>query len=90
MKIPLAAVACSLLVLAAPAAKAFTLDQQSNTKADGGARYTDPDERFDGSSSNSGQKTFKNGNTTFQFGSPQSFDQKYDQNRYFDPMARDR
>jgi len=90
MKLSLVAAACALLIIAAPAANAFTMDKQSNTKGDGTARYTDPDEQFDSSNSTSGQKIFRNGNTTFQFGSPQSFDQRYDQNRLFDPLARDR
>ena len=33
---------------AAPAAHAFTIDDQSNTNNDGTARYTDPDARFSG------------------------------------------
>lgn len=84
------AAACALIVTAAPAARAFTLDKQSNTKGDGSARYVDPDEQFDSSSANSGQKTYRSGNTTLQFGSRPSFDQRYDQNRLFDPLARDR
>ena len=91
MKLSLAAAAgCILVIFAAPAANAFTMDNQSNTKAGGGARYTDPDAQFDGSSATSGQKTLRNGNTTFQFGSQPSFEQRYDQNKLFDPLARDR
>jgi len=92
MKRPLAAVAaaCALVIVAAPAANAFTMDKQGNTNANGGARYTDPDEQFDSSSSGTGMKTFRNGNATFQFGSQPSFEQRYDQNRLFDPLARDR
>jgi hypothetical protein len=81
------AAACGLAVLAAPAAHAFTMDSQSNTNSNGTARYTDPDERFSGSGS--GQTTFQQGNTTLRFGGQQgSFDQRYDPNRMFEPIAR--
>lgn len=80
------AVAFGLATLAAPAAQAFTMDTQSNTNINGAARYTDPDEQFSGASS--GQSTIRQGNTTFQFGQPQSFDQRYDTNRLFNPLGR--
>jgi hypothetical protein len=77
-----------LAVLAAPAAHAFTIDDRSNTNADGSARYTDPDARFSGSGSN-GKTTIRQGNTTLQFGQPQqSFDQRYNPSRMFDPLGR--
>ena len=37
------AAAFGLAALAAPAAQAFTMDNQANTNADGSARYADPD-----------------------------------------------
>jgi hypothetical protein len=80
------AAAFGLSVLAAPAAHAFTMDNQSNTTSDGSARYTDPDERFSGSGD--GQTTMRQGNTTLQFGSRPSFDQRYDNSRMFDPLGK--
>jgi hypothetical protein len=76
-----------LALLAAPAAHAFTIDDQSNTNSDGSARYADPDARLSGSGT--GQTTIQQGNTTLRFGGQQgSFDQRYNPNRMFDPNAR--
>lgn len=79
------AAALGLALLAAPAANAFTFDNQSNVNADGSARYVDPDSQFSGSAS--GQTTIQSGNTTLRFGSQSqgTFDQRYDPNRLFDP-----
>jgi hypothetical protein len=79
------AAAFGLAVLVAPAAHAFTMDNNSNTKVDGSARYTDPDEHF---SNSDGQTTMRQGNTTLQFGSRPSFEQRYDNSRMFDPLGR--
>src|SRR5664279_54237 len=77
-----------LMLLAAPAAHAFTIDNQANTKNDGSARYTDPDENFSGSGNN-GQATIREGNTTLRFGGQsQSFDQRFDPSRMFNPNPR--
>jgi hypothetical protein len=82
------AILAAAFVLAAPAAHAFTFEGQANTNtnSDGSARYTDPDERF--SNSGNGQGTIQQGNTTLRFGQPQSFDQRYDPNRMFNPVDR--
>jgi hypothetical protein len=83
------AAAFGLALLAAPAAHAFTIDDQSNTNSDGSARYTDPDERFSGTGN--GQNTIQQGNTTIRFGSGGemgSFNQRYNANRMFDPLGR--
>ena len=80
------AAAFGLALLAAPAAHAFTIDNQSNTNSDGTARYTDPDARF--SNPGNGQTTIQQGNTTFRFGQQGSFGQRYDSNRMFDPLGR--
>ena len=64
-RLALLAAACGLAVLVAPAAHAFTIDQQSNTTSNGSARYSDPDERFSGSGSG---QTIQQGNTTIRFG----------------------
>jgi hypothetical protein len=82
------AAAFGLALLAAPVAHAFTIDNQSGTNSDGSARYTDPDERFSNSTSGNGQTVIKQGNTTLRFGGQQPFDQRYDTNRMFDPLAR--
>ena len=82
------AAAFGLALLAAPVAQAFTIDNQSGTNSDGSARYTDPDQRFSNSSSGNGQTVIKQGNTTLRFGGQQPFDQRYDTNRMFDPLAR--
>ncbi|HEY7999905.1 MAG TPA: hypothetical protein VIE87_13885 [Pseudolabrys sp.] len=80
------AAAFGLAVLAAPAARAFTMDTQSNTSADGSARYTDPDSRLTGSGD--GQTTLRQGNTTLQFGNRPTFEQRYDNSRMFQPLGR--
>jgi hypothetical protein len=88
MKLQLAA-AFALVILAAPVAHAFTIDDKSNTNSSGGARYTDPDARFDGTASGSGT-TLQQGNTTIRFGGAQqggTFDQRYDSNRMFDTLG---
>lgn len=85
-RLALLAAAFGLAALAAPAAQAFTMDNQANTNANGAARYTDPDERFSGSGD--GQTVLRQGNTTFQFGQPQSFEQKYSTDRMFNPNGR--
>jgi hypothetical protein len=81
------AAAFGLALLAAPAAHAFTIEDQSNTNSDGTARYADPDARFSGSGN--GQTTIQQGNTTLRFGGQQgTFDQRYNPNQMFDPNAR--
>ncbi len=82
------AAAFGLVMLAAPAAHAFTMDNQSNTNSDGSARYTDPDQRLSGTTS-TGQTTIQQGNGTFRFGGQTgSFDQRYDNSRMFNPIPR--
>jgi len=86
-RLAILAAAFAVAILAAPTARAFTMDNSSNTNADGTARYTDPDQQFSGSGSNNGQTVLKQGNATFHFGSQQSFDQRYDSNRMFDTLG---
>jgi hypothetical protein len=86
-RLAILAAAFGLALLAAPAARAFTMDNQSNVSPNGGARYVDPDEQFSGAGSNNGQTVLKQGNATFHFGSQQSFDQRYDSNRMFDTLG---
>ena len=81
---------------AAPTAQAFTIQDSNGSSV--GAGFMDLDKpaappdrlgtgsRFD---SENGQSTMKQGNTTFQFGSQRSFDQRYNTNNLFDPYARE-
>jgi len=86
-RLAILAAAFGLAVLAAPA-QAFTIDDQSNTNSNGSARYADPDARFSGYGT---PTTIQQGNTTLQLGGQQgSFDQRYNPNRMFDPVSRDR
>jgi hypothetical protein len=89
----LAGVGASLVT--APAARAFTFEAGQGG-ASGGSNWRDldlpkpqadqPDSRF---KSENGVTTFKQGNSTFFFGSRPSFDQRYNTNNLFDPYARD-
>ena len=78
--------------LFANGAQAFTIEDQSGAAKGDGARsaIADPDGRASrfGSGNSNGQSTFKQGNTTLQFGAQPSFDQRYDNNRLFDPGSR--
>jgi hypothetical protein len=81
------AAAAGLALLAAPAAQAFTIDNQSNTNSDGSAKYVDPDQQI--SRFGTGSGTVRQGNTTFQFGpGQQSFEQRYNSDRMFRPLGR--
>lgn len=78
---------CGPALLAAPAAHAFTIENQGATdnNSNDSAKYL-PDRRFSGSGGS--QNTVKQGNTTIQFGGRPSFNQQYDSNRMFDPGSR--
>lgn len=82
------AAAFGLAVLAAPAAQAFTLDNQAATNSDGSAKYVDPDTRVSRFGNAEGQTTIRQGNTTLQFGRPQSFDERYNPDSMFNPNGR--
>ncbi len=91
-----ALIAASLLAaLCAVPAQAFTI--QSSGGSGGGQGLMDLDKpaappdrlgtsRLDGAN---GQSSMQQGNTTFQFGSQRSFDQRYNTNNLFDPYARE-
>ncbi len=82
-------VAGALALALAGSARAFTIDNQSNTNADGSAKFSDPDERFSGGSNANGPTTYKNGNMSLQFGSPQSHpDRDFNTDRMFNPNGR--
>ena len=84
------AAAGGLALLAASVAHAFTIEYQGGAAQGDGARsaIADPDGRTSRFGSGSGQSTIKQGNTTLQFGARPSFDQRYDNNRLFDPGSR--
>jgi hypothetical protein len=95
--LPLAALAFALMLLAAPGARAFTIENQDS--ATGGAqnfldlskpKITDPDEQLAPSGGRPGTFNFGNGGT-LQFGTQGqfgSFDQRYNPSNLFDPYAR--
>jgi hypothetical protein len=82
------------VVLAAPAAQAFTFEQGA-TNSDGTAKFTTPDSRFfnsgsttNSSSSTTGNPTYRSGNTSLQFGGSQSQSQRYNVENMFNPNGR--
>jgi hypothetical protein len=86
------AAALGLALLAAPnfvgLARAFTIDDQSNTNSDGTAKFADPDTRFSGNG-NGGPTTYRQGNMSLQFGSQRSLtDERYNTDRMFSPIGR--
>ena len=92
-RLVLAIAGLGLALLAAPAAQAFTFEDAGS--GDNASRYTAPEtpqSRF-GTIGNSTGPVIRQGNTTFQFGGNQqrgSFHQRYNADRLFDPIARDR
>ena len=82
--------AIGILMLAGVAAQAFTFnDQPSGGGADSATKFTDPADRaklrMNGKTGD--RTTIQGGNTTFQFGGRESFDQRYDSNRMFSPNS---
>ena len=86
----LAAVAGAVL-LTASVAQAFTFNDQPSGGggADSATKFTDPADRAKlRMNGNTGDRTtIQGGNTTFQFGGRESFDQRYDSNRMFSPNS---
>jgi hypothetical protein len=92
-RVILTAAAFGLALLGAVGmAHAFTIDDQSNTNANGTAKFSDPDSRFsNGSTGNNGQTTYNYGNTSLRLGSGSqrsTYDQRYNVDRMFDPNGR--
>ncbi len=79
------AATCGLVLLAAPAARAFTIENQGATD-NGTANRLSPDNKFNAGN----QGTYKQGNTTIQFGGRPNLMQQYNDsaNRLFDPGSR--
>jgi hypothetical protein len=95
----LLAAALGAVLLAAPAAQAFTFENQAsgdgavNALAPGVQPYVDPADklapsqdasRFDGN----GTSSYQFGGTTLQFGHQPSFNEKYNPNYLYDPLRR--
>jgi hypothetical protein len=87
--------AVALLLVAAPAAQAFTFQNETGAAAaqDQSFLYPDkssapqadqPQTRFD---SRDGVSTLKDGPFYLRFGHEQSFDQRYNPNSFFDPLG---
>ena len=88
----LAAVAGAVL-LTASVAQAFTFNDQPSGGggADSATKFTDPADRAKSRmnmNGNTGDRTtIQGGNTSFQFGGRESFDERYDSNRMFSPNS---
>jgi hypothetical protein len=81
--------ALGLILLAAPIAQAFTIDEQSNTNSNGSAKFSDPESRLLGTDNGNGPTTIRNGNTTLQFGSQRpGADRNFNTDRIFNPNGR--
>jgi len=95
----LVAAAFGAVLLAAPAAQAFTFENQAsgdgavNALAPGVQPYVDPADklapsqdasRFDGN----GTSSYQFGGATLQFGRQPSFNEKYNPNYLYDPLRR--
>jgi hypothetical protein len=88
-----AVLVAGLVAAASPAARAFTIDNSSNTNSDGSAKYADPDDRYQSkSASKPGTSTFQfgSGTGTFSVGPQRSFDNDYSSgtDRMFTPLGR--
>ena len=81
------AVLAAALMLAAPAAHAFTFEGANTVTPNGSSKLTDPDSRFD--TSNSGSKTTLDNGFHFS-ASPRSGAASFDSdaNRLFSPVGR--
>lgn len=83
----LVAAAFALAVLAGSGAQAFTFNDEASGNSGASTRFADPAERAKSrmSGDSNDRSTIRNGNTTLQFGSRGSFDQRNNGDRYFSP-----
>ena len=96
LRFALAAALLGAGLMMAPAARAFTMqDQNGNLSTDDQSfLYPDRGAASAGSGQTKGFKqedgvtTFKDGNTTFQFGRRPSFEERYNTNHLFDPLGK--
>ena len=81
------AAAVGAALLTASVAQAFTLEDQATASGGTGTKFTDPADRVkSGMSSDSSDKSkIQSGNTTLQFGSRGTFDDRNNPDRYFNP-----
>jgi hypothetical protein len=83
-----------LALTAMSAARAFTLEGPAEGNSDYRG-FTDlqlpgkPSSESQSSLSDSGDHSTKSGNTSFQFGASQSFEQRYNPSNLLDPFARE-
>ena len=89
-----AAIVAAAIVIA-PAAHAFTIQDDGPAGGQGYIDFDKPGAAPDrmapvsGFGNENGQTTIKQGNGTFQFGGQQSFGQRYNTDNIFDPYARE-
>jgi hypothetical protein len=79
--------AIGIVMLAGSAAQAFTFNDQPSASSNDGSKFADPADRTKSRmTGGSGDKTtIRNGNTTLQFGTRESSDQRGHTDRYFNP-----
>lgn len=92
-RLALAAAFICAAVLAAPAAHAFTIQDESASGADQSFLYPGKVPNADSSQAQGfkqqdGLTTYKDGNTTLEFGHRQSFDEQYNPDHIFQPLGR--
>ena len=83
-------------LLAAPAAQAFTIQDQSGNVSAGDQSFLYPDRgsaaagsgQAQGFKQEDGMTTFRDGNATFEFGRRRSFDERYNTDHIFDPLGK--
>lgn len=79
--------AIGIVVMATAAAQAFTFNDQANGSTNSTVKFADPADRTKSrmTGDSDGKSTVRNGNTTLQFGGRESFDQRNNADRYFNP-----
>ena len=83
-------------MLVASAAQAFTIQDGSDSVSGADRSFLYPDSgslaagsgQTRGFTQNDGMTTYKDGNSTFQFGHRPSFEQRYNADHMFDPLGR--
>ncbi len=87
--VALLAAVVGAVLLTASAAQAFTFSDQPSGGSDGATKFADPADRAKSRmnmNGNTGDRTtIQGGNATFQFNGRESFDQRFDTTRRFNP-----
>ena len=91
-RLALASALAAAAILAAPAAHAFTIENQNANGQDQSFLYPDrgiagAGQTQQGFTSKDGITTYKDGNATLQFGHRQSTDQNYNADQLFDALG---